>query len=248
MSGDDLSLIYPDWDVPTSVKACVTTRAGGVSEGVWASLNLGIHVNDNPENVEQNRQRLREELGISEPAWLDQVHGVDVANAGQSCSEPEKADASVTKESGQVCVVMTADCLPVLFADDEGKCVAAAHAGWRGLHAGVLEATVKSMDVEPSRIQAWMGPAIGPDAFEVGPEVYDAFAQKLGDVSSAFKRGREDRWLADIYELARMTLSNAGVDRIGGGGFCTYSDEERFFSYRRESVTGRLASLIWIEE
>lgn len=243
---DALSLIYPDWDVPTHVKACVTTRAGGVSEGAWNSLNLGIHVDDSVEHVGENRRRLQDRLSIVQPAWLEQVHGIDVVEA-MSCLKPETADASVSRQTSQVCVVMTADCLPVLFVDDSGECVAAAHAGWRGLHAGVLEATVKSMGSSTRHIQAWMGPAIGPDAFEVGDEVYQAFSDKLGDVSRAFRRGTEGRWMADIYELARMTLSQIGLNRVSGGGFCTYNDSERFFSYRREAVTGRMASLIWLE-
>ncbi|CAG0910736.1 unnamed protein product, partial [Cyprideis torosa] len=180
--------------------------------------------------------------------WLDQVHGTEVHRLDDPVVDLPCADASVTRQVGEGCVVMTADCLPVLFCDKSGSVVAAAHAGWRGLHGGVLEATLMSMQVDPSEVLAWMGPAIGPEAFEVGPEVREAFAKKLGDVSAAFKPGRDDRWTADIYLLARMTLNAVGVSNISGGGGCTFSEQDRFFSYRRASVTGRMASVIWLED
>ncbi len=256
MSG--LPLIVPDWDVPARVRAYVTTRAGGVSQAPYDSLNLGAHVGDEPEAVSHNRQRLCEALELpAEPLWLEQVHGHAVARAGDIGGSLPCADASVSRQAGEVCVVMTADCLPVLFCSDRGDGVAAAHAGWRGLHGGILEATVEAMlgdGGSAGHILAWLGPAIGPDAFEVGGEVRDAFVQKLGEsdeVLAAFRPSAtvdgQARFLADLYALARITLGRVGVSRISGGEFCTYRDRERFYSYRRDGVTGRMASLIWIE-
>ncbi|CAG0899682.1 unnamed protein product [Cyprideis torosa] len=244
-----LGLLHPvtgelmEW----SVKACVTTRHGGVSQQQWQSLNLGTHVNDDPDHVAENRRRLKQAVGQNDLLWLEQVHGINVLDGSTSCSDPAVADASVSRTPGQVCAVMTADCLPVLFTNDAGDCVAAAHAGWRGLHAGVLESTLSAMNCSPDSVQAWLGPAIGPDAFEVGEEVYQAFADKLGEVDSAFKPGRAGRWMADIYQLARLTLGQCGVQRVSGGAFCTFSEADRFFSYRRSPTTGRMASLIWLD-
>lgn len=241
-----IPLITPEWSAPEQVAACVTTRLGGVSRKPYDNLNLGTHVGDDLTSVEENRRRLAAQLDIEEPVWLEQVHGTAVHSVGTDFTQPPCADASVSREPGGVCVVMTADCLPVLFTDRAGTVVAAAHAGWRGLHGGVLEATVEAMQVPAEDILVWMGPAIGPDAFEVGPEVRDAFAQKLGNVEAAFQSGDGDRWMADIYGLARMTLASVGVHNVSGGGFCTYRESERFFSYRREPSTGRMASLIWL--
>lgn len=243
----EFEFLIPQWEGPANVRACATTRKGGVSQGPYASLNLGTHVSDRPEDVAENRRRLTSALGLEKVAWLEQVHGTDVLRIHGCVDDVACADASVTRDLDTACVVMTADCLPVLFCDRQGSVVAAAHAGWRGLQSGVLEATLESMAVEPSQVMAWLGPAIGPDAFEVGPEVEEAFAQRLGDVSRAFVAAQGDRRKADIYTLAQMVLSRAGVENISGGGACTYSEPERFFSYRRDAVTGRMASLIWLE-
>jgi len=230
------------------VRALTTTRAGGVSRSPYDSLNLGDHVGDAPEAVAKNRDLLASELGLpSAPAWLKQVHGIEVVEAMPGCTVPT-ADAAFTDQAGVVCAVMTADCLPVLLCDLDGRVVAAAHAGWRGLADGVIEATVARMAVEPGRLLAWLGPAIGPDAFEVGDEVRDTFIAYDPVAEKAFRRSPKGRWLADIYLLARQRLSALGVTRVYGGDFCTYQDEQRFFSYRRDGVTGRMASLIWLEK
>lgn len=242
----DSGWVFPDWQPHPRVRALVTTRAGGVSEGSWAGLNLGAHVGDDCERVLHNRALLRSVLP-AEPVWLNQVHGVAVVDAATANGVPD-ADASVAFESGVVCVVMTADCLPVLFADDQGTVVAAAHAGWKGLLNGVLEETVVSMGVPPSRLSAWMGPAIGPNAFEVGDEVRRAFVETMPSAAGCFKAGRvPGKWMADLFALARLRLEAAGVKQIAGGGDCTFSQPERYFSYRRDRVTGRMASLVWLE-
>jgi len=239
-----MTWLTPDWPAPASVKACVTTRAGGVSVAPFDSLNLGDHVEDNPEAVAENRRRLTDHFSI-QPAWLQQVHGVAVAGADPT--QVIKADASWTATPGIACAVMTADCLPALFCDRAGTRVAAAHAGWRGLAAGVLEATLDSLAVEPSEVLVWLGPAIGPNAFEVGPEVREVFIEQLPQAEQAFVPSiNAGKFMADIYQLARLRLAARGVTAVYGGGFCTVSDP-RFFSYRRASRTGRFASLIWLE-
>lgn len=240
----------PDWPAPERVRALVTTRHGGASEGPWASMNLGSHVGDSPLAVARNRAILRAVVP-SEPCWLDQVHGIEVCDAAASGTDPvpPRADASFAREAGAVCVVMTADCLPVLFCDDEGSVVAAAHAGWRGLASGILDATVARMNVPPARIIAWMGPAIGPDAFEVGGEVRERFVAADAGAAHAFQPAESTgKWYADLFELARRRLSTIGVERVFGGDVCTYSDPLRWFSYRRDGVTGRLASLVWLSD
>jgi len=224
----------------------VTTRAGGVSLPPYDSLNLGDHVGDDPVAVVLNRQRLRALLP-AEPRWLKQVHGTVVAKADMIV-EPVEADAAVSFTAGMVCAVLTADCLPVLFCDRQGTRVAAAHAGWRGLAAGVLEAAAAAMQCPSSDILAWLGPAIGPQAFEVGEEVREAFVRDLPAAARAFTPRQSGKWLADIYELARLRLARAGVREVYGGGLCTYSDSERFYSYRREKATGRMAALVWLGE
>jgi YfiH family protein len=241
------SFLVPDWPAPPTVRALVTTRCGGVSSKPYDSFNLGLHVGDDPVAVAANRARLRRVVP-AEPFWLEQVHGIAVVSAGERGCAPVRADASVTHKAGVVCAVMTADCLPVLFCNDEGTVVAAAHAGWRGLVAGILEATLVAMEVEPGRIMAWLGPAIGPAAFEVGEEVRAAFLASDPGAKEAFEPCKiEGKWLADIFTLARRRLMRSGVgqDRIHGGGVCTVLENERFFSYRREAVTGRFASMIW---
>ena len=238
--------LQPDWPVPKSVRAIQTLRKGGCSQGVWADFNLGDHVGDDPVSVGANRQALRQLLP-AEPVWLKQVHGTATVDAGFLPNLPE-ADATFSRQSGRVCAVMTADCLPVLFCDRAGTVVAAAHAGWRGLLAGVLEETILKMAVPPADVLAWLGPAIGPDCFEVGDEVRAAFVQSSGLAGLAFRPHGKGKWLADIYMLARQRLLSAGVKAISGGDLCTVSDPERFFSYRRDGVTGRMASLIWIDQ
>lgn len=238
--------LIPDWPLPPGVRALQTTRHGGISEGPWHSFNLGDHVGDRPAAVAANRARLQEILPAS-PCWLKQVHGTAVADADNAAQPTPAADAVVAREAEHVCAVMTADCLPVLLADRAGSVVAAAHAGWRGLQAGVLEATVAAMRASPGELSVWLGPAIGPSAFEVGSEVRDAFV--VGDVAAAaaFVPGDGGRWLANLYLLAEQRLRRAGVRDIHGGGRCTLSDPAIWFSYRRDGVTGRMATLIWRE-
>ncbi|MGB1580328.1 MAG: peptidoglycan editing factor PgeF [Nevskiales bacterium] len=243
------SWIEPNWAAPPKVRALSTTRAGGVSQGVFASLNLGAHVGDEPDAVARNRQWLQSAAGLpATPLWLEQVHGVEVVDAGlaQTTAQPLPADAIVARETGQVCAIMTADCLPVLFASKRGDCVAAAHAGWRGLAAGILARTLSVMDCDPVGVQCWLGPAIGPEAFEVGEEVRQAFVSADASAAACF-RSQADRWLADLYGLARQQLLGLGVQAISGGEYCSWSDPGRFFSYRRDGQCGRMASLIWLE-
>ncbi|MGO2202444.1 peptidoglycan editing factor PgeF [Pseudomonas helleri] len=238
------TFLIPDWPAPAGVKACVTTRAGGVSVAPFDSFNLGDHVGDDPVAVAHNRHRLTHIFDV-QPAWLSQVHGVVVAPA--TPGQIAEADASWTATPGIACTVMTADCLPALFCDRAGTRVAAAHAGWRGLAAGVLEAAAQSLNVEPQDILVWLGPAIGPKAFEVGGEVREVFIKDLPDAAAAFVPSiNEGRYMADIYELARLRLARCGITAVYGGGFCTVTDP-RFFSYRRSPRTGRFASLVWIE-
>jgi YfiH family protein len=238
-------MILPDWPAPPRVKSLMTTRAGGVSQAPWGSLNLGDHVGDDPAHVAANRARLRRQLP-AEPGWLRQVHSARVVELGR---EPNReADAALTRQPAQVCAVLTADCLPVLLCDRAGSVVAAAHAGWRGLADGVLEATVAAMQVPPEGILAWMGAALGPQAFEVGDEVRQAFVAQHAEASVAFvPQPMPGKWLADIYQLARIRLKHAGVQAIYGGGRCTFSEADSFYSYRRDGVTGRMAALIWLE-
>ncbi len=239
-----MSLIVPDWLVPPRVQSLMTTREGGVSGAPWASLNLGDHVGDDPVHVAANRARLRQQLP-TEPVWLKQVHRARVVELGGE-SNPE-ADASFTRKAGQVCAVLTADCLPVLFCDRAGSVVAAAHAGWRGLAEGVLEATVAAMQVPPGDVLAWMGAAIGPQTFEVGDEVRQAFVERHPEAADAFvPQPTPGKWLADIYQLARIRLRHAGVQAVYGGGRCTFNEADSFYSYRRDGVTGRMAALVWI--
>ena len=242
------SLILPDWPAPGRVRAVSTTRQSGISPPPYDSLNLGDHVGDAPERMAANRRRLRQVLELAmEPAWLNQVHGNTVV-AAEQVTAPVEADAAYTRQCGPVCVVMTADCLPVLLCDRAGSCVAVAHGGWRGLAGGVIGATVKRMDCTPSELMAWLGPAIGPTAFEVGVEVMRAFLELDPGNSACFPPSPAGRWLADIYELARRQLRALGISAIYGGGWCTFSEQERFFSYRRDGRTGRMASLIWLAD
>ena len=240
----------PDWPAPKNVHALQTTRNGGVSAAPYASLNLGDHVDDEPLAVERNRMLL-EPLLPSEPVWLKQVHGTAVVDAGHTTCWPE-GDACVSSHPGAVCVVMTADCLPVLLCNERGSVVGAVHAGWRGLCDGIIESTVRAMNVPPGTLMAWFGPAIGPSAFEVGGEVREAFIARQREAAAAFVPGTvraastSGKWLADIYQLARLRLNALGITRIYGGGLCTHTDSVRFFSYRRDGVTGRMGTFIWL--
>jgi len=237
--------LIPDWPAPARVKACVTTRAGGVSLAPFDSLNLGNHVDDDPLAVAENRRRLTDRFAMR-PAWLQQVHGIEVVEADPA--QVMTADASWTATPGIACTAMTADCLPVLFCNSAGTRVAAAHAGWRGLVSGVLEATLDSLAVPADEVLAWLGPAIGPQAFEVGAEVREAFVAVQPEAAKAFVPSpNAGKFLADIYALARLRLAARGVTAVYGGGWCTVSDP-RFFSYRRNPRTGRFASLVWIEQ
>jgi YfiH family protein len=236
--------IVPNWPAPANVKAIQTTRVGGVSLAPYDSLNLGAHVKDNALHVAQNRQMLSPLLP-SEPVWLNQVHGIDVVDAATASCVPD-ADASFTHQKDVVCVTMTADCLPVLLCNQQGTVIASIHAGWRSLCDGVIEATVVKMDVNNNDLMAWLGPAIGPNAFEVGGEVRAQFIAKDAQSTAAFKPHGE-KWLADIYTIARQRLSNLGITEVYGGEHCTYSDSARLFSFRRDGDTGRMATLIWLE-
>jgi YfiH family protein len=243
--------LKPDWSAPHGVRAISTTRTGGVSGRPWNSLNLGVHVEDNPEHVQENRRRFADSTGLDSDwiGWLNQVHGTDVVeltpnNVGQTA----KADASYTRHPVIACAILTADCLPVILADREGTVVGAAHCGWRSLCGGVIENLVSEMAVPPETLQAWLGPAIGPDSFEVGPEVRDAFIEHDPEAVFAFsdEGARRGHFMADIYALANLRLNRLGVFSVTGGGLCTVQDSDRFFSYRRDGQTGRMATLVWL--
>lgn len=236
--------LTPDWPAPANVRACVTTREGGVSLAPFDSFNLGDHVGDDPAAVAANRRYLTERLDCR-PAWLSQVHGVEVAHADPA--QVATADASWSATPGVACAVMTADCLPALFCDRAGTRVAAAHAGWRGLAAGVLEATLDALAVPADQVLVWLGPSIGAQVFEVGAEVREAFVAQHAEAADAFAAGAHPgKFIADIYRLARIRLARRGVTRFYGGDFCTVSDP-RFYSYRRAATTGRFASLVWLQ-
>jgi hypothetical protein len=248
MSAPALEFIRPEWPAPPQVRVVSTTRAGGVSTGPYASLNLALHVGDDAERVRENRGLLRAAAGLpSEPLWLEQVHGIEVVRHEGQAAGP-RADAAVAFVPGRVCAVMTADCLPVVFADRGGTCIGVSHAGWRGLVGGVLQATIAALRVPAADLHAWLGPAIGPGAFEVGPEVREAYLANLAvpDTHSCFVPNERGRYLADLYGLARLVLAQAGVGSVHGGGWCTHDDAERFYSFRRDGVTGRMATLAWL--
>lgn len=238
-----------DWPAPSTIKTLFSTRKGGVSQAPFSSLNLGDHVNDNVEDVTVNRQLFTSFLPSS-PVWLSQVHGTDVIELTSSAHviDPPVADGSFSKQPNQVCCVMTADCLPVLICNLQGTQVAAVHAGWRGLLDGIIEQAIDQFD--PSdELLAYLGPAIGANAFEVGAEVKQAFCERDPSVINAFRSSvNKGKWLADIYELARNRLNGKGVGGVYGGQFCTVTEKERFFSFRRDGQTGRMASCIWIEQ
>ena len=238
--------ITPDWPAPTRVRSLITTRNGGVSSGAHASFNLGLKAGDDAPAVHANRAILRMQLP-REPAWLRQVHGARVVRADDLADMPE-ADASVARNAGTVCTVMIADCLPVLLCSTHGNAVGVVHAGWRGLSSGVVENTVAAMGAAATDLLAYLGPAIGPSAFEVGADVREAFLAADAGAEDAFKPHREGKWLADLFALARRCLTRCGVRHIYGGGMCTYNDPARFYSYRRDRTTGRMAALIWLDD
>ena len=265
-----LTIIEPDWVAPAGVRAAFTLRAGGVSVAPYDSLNVGAHVGDAPAAVAENRHRVHALLGLpAEPVWLQQVHGVEVADldalgragaglgtrraeasdAGEAASAPDalRADAVVTRVSGRVCVIQVADCMPVLFAARDGSAVGAAHAGWRGLAGGVLEATLRDLGVAPGQLLAWLGPAISQEHFEVGDDVRAAFMSHDPAAASAFEANARGRWQCDLYTLARRRLAALGVRDVFGSGWCTFADAARFFSYRRDGQCGRMAALIWMK-
>ncbi|MFI3197013.1 MAG: peptidoglycan editing factor PgeF [Methylococcaceae bacterium] len=237
--------LVPDWPAPANIHAATTLRTGGVSLGTFSSLNPATHVSDDNERVRQNRQIIRVMLELpAEPVWLEQIHSNRAVKAVKTAIV-EQADASYSNESGVVCAVMTADCLPLLVCSTDGAQIAAIHAGWRGLLAGVITNTVVAMQQQD--LLVWLGPAIGPDCFEVGPEVREAFLEKSASFNDAFKQQGNGKWLADIYQLARIELAALGIVNVYGGTHCTFTEHERFYSYRRESQTGRMATLIWRE-
>jgi YfiH family protein len=241
MSG--IEILTPDWPAPRGVRAAFTLRNGGVSGPPYGSLNLATHVGDRPEAVAENRRRVRAHLELpAEPSWLEQVHGshvTDLDATGPICA----SDAAITRHSGRVCAVQVADCMPVLFAARDGSAVASAHAGWRGLAAGVLEATVEKLAIGPSKLLAWLGPAISAGHFEVGDEVRAAFNF---EPPSAFVSNARGRWQCDLYAVATRRLRALGLEAIYGGAECTYVDPARFFSFRRDGRCGRMAALIWL--
>lgn len=255
----DPGWLAADWPAPANVRAGTTTRAGGISRGPWASLNLGDRAGDDPKAVAANRAKLHAYLELPAcPRWLHQVHGTTVARLGAPTGGDDVpatvagsapvADAAAAVTANAVCAVLTADCLPVLLCDTAGTRVAAAHAGWRGLAAGVLEATVAAMDCAPGALLAWLGPAIGPAAFEVGDEVRAAFVRRDAALEAAFAPAAQpDKWFGDLYAIARAKLAAVGVAAVYGGGRCTGSEPEHFYSYRRDGATGRMASLIWLD-
>lgn len=243
---DSRSIIRPDWECSANIQACVTTRIGGLSAAPYDQLNLGDHVNDDPQRVSHNRALLKSQLELpAEPVWLQQVHGTRVVDAAEVKSGVS-ADAAFTAQDNTICAVLTADCLPVFFCTEDGSTVAVAHAGWRGLAAGILQTTATALQTSSAQILCWLGPAIGPHAFEVGGEVRETFISQQDAAAAAFIKTSEDHWLADIYTLARIQLKSMGISRISGGEHCTFTDAERFYSYRRDGVTGRMASLIWM--
>ncbi|HYM34230.1 MAG TPA: peptidoglycan editing factor PgeF [Steroidobacteraceae bacterium] len=241
-----VAFITPDWPAPSTVRAASTLRSGGVSQRPFDDLNLAAHVGDDPKAIIDNRSILRAALNLpNEPCWLDQVHGDAVVDAGD-WTQPKRADACIARNAKHVCAVLTADCLPVLFCNRDGDRVAAAHCGWRGLAAGILEKTIDALDVPTSDLIAWFGPAISQPAFEVGDDVRSAFLAHDLRNTDAFIANARGRWQCDLYELARRSLFRLGIHEIHGGGFCTFAERERFFSYRRDGQCGRMATLIWL--
>lgn len=251
-AGDAPARIISESRRPVTVHAVTTMKAGGVSRGSYEQFNLASHVGDDQVAVTRNREKLRTDLSLpGEPVWLDQVHSnkvyrMDTGDEAGVAAGFIKADASSTSRIGTVCVVLTADCLPVFICDRSATEVAVAHAGWRGLHQGIITSTVRSLQAKPDDLLVSLGPAIGPGAFEVGEDVVSAFTQKDQNNASAFTASRDNHYLCDIYQLARNELSSLGINNVSGGEYCTFSDDEMFYSYRRSKETGRIASLIWL--
>jgi YfiH family protein len=242
----EVQWLEPEWPAPPGVRVISTLRQGGSSVGPYASMNLASHVGDAAASVEANRRLLRRAAQLpAEPMWLEQVHGTEVV-VHDGRSDVPRADAAITRGRGRVCAVMTADCLPVVLADRAGSRVAVAHAGWRGLAQGVVEATVRAMRCPPADLIAWLGPAIGQQAFEVGAEVRDAFVARSEKLAGCFAGNERGRFQADLYGIATAVLAEAGVTAVHGGGWCTASDPSRFFSFRRDGTTGRMATLAWL--
>ena len=244
-----INWLQADWPAPDFIKAGTTLRKGGMSLSPYDSFNLATHVGDELTVVKKNRAILQQSLNVpNAPQWLEQTHSTKVILLPSEETIP-KADAAYTTEKNIVCAVMTADCLPLLITDRQGSCIAAVHAGWRGLYDGIIEATIKKLPVVPESLLVWLGPAIGANVYEVGKEVYDAFtlSEDVDEAKRAFTFVSEEHWLFDIYHMAKLRLNKIGVKQIYGGDRCTLSEEEQFFSYRRDDVTGRMASLIWIE-
>lgn len=242
-----IDYIEPQWDAPMNVRALTTLRTGGFSKGAYASFNLADHVGDEAASVIKNRLKLQAAFDLQhEPFWLQQVHGTHVIHLDGKPQNNE-GDATFTHLKGYPCVVLTADCLPVLLCNRTGTVVAAIHAGWKGLLSGVIEATVEALQVPSDSLLAWMGPAIGPEAFEVSAEIRRAFMEKNSDAHLAFKPFAEEKWLGDIFLLGKQRLNAVGVTAVYGGYVCTYSESHRFFSFRRDKETGRMATLIWLQ-
>lgn len=247
-----IAFLQPQWSAPHGVRAAFSLRSGGASAAPWNSLNLGLHVGDDPLAVHDNRARVRHALDLpAEPVWLEQVHGTDVVmldrariDAQRNGAPPPRADAIVTREANAVLAIMVADCLPVLLSSEDGAVIAAAHAGWRGLAAGVLERTVAAMAVTGGRLQAWLGPCIGIEHFEIGPEVRETFLA-AGDDAEHFRVNPRGKFQCDLAGLARARLARLGVAQLSGGGWCTAADPVRFYSHRRDQRTGRMAALLW---
>ena len=247
MTAAALGWIEPDWPVARHVRVLSTLRTGGVSEDPYASLNLAAHVGDHPGAVATNRRLLRESARLpGEPLWLEQVHGSAVVRHAGTVGAPPRADAAVAFGAGRVCAVMTADCLPVVLADGAGTRIGVAHAGWRGLLDGVLQAAIAALDLPAAQLVAWLGPAIGPAAFEVGPEVRGAYRSRVAGSDACFVPNDRGRYQADLYGLATRVLESAGVASVHGGGWCTHAEAGRFFSFRRDGTTGRMATLAWL--
>jgi polyphenol oxidase len=235
--------LQPDWPAPANVHSATTLRTGGVSTGEYTSLNPATHVGDNADSVSQNRQIIKMMLNLpSEPIWLNQTHSNRAVKA-IATDTPQQADASYTNQPSVVCAVMTADCLPLLVCSLDGSEIAAIHAGWRGLLDGVIDNTINGL--KNKDLLVWLGPAIGSERFEVGNEVRAAYIEQSAEYTPAFKQHSQDKWLANIYQLARINLAVLGINKVYGGNFCTVTDKERFYSYRRDQVTGRMATLIW---
>jgi hypothetical protein len=240
--------IVPDWPAPSNIIACTTTRQGGFSSPPFDGLNLGDHVGDDIARVVKNRKHLKQQLELTQaPFWLQQTHSTLVVEAKPHPQIPVEADGSFCRNPGSVCAVLTADCLPVLICDRQGTSVAAVHAGWRGLAAGIIENAIRLIALPTSQLLVWLGPAIGPGQFEVGNDVREVFVSTHADTDNAFVLQPNGRYLADLYQIARTRLAKVGVTAVYGGGLCTYTEADRFFSYRREKVTGRMASLISIQ-